>query len=234
MEVILLERIEKLGQMGDVVHVKAGYARNYLLPQKKALRANSSNQAIFEQQRTELEADNLQRRQEAESVGLKVEGIDITIIRQAGDSGQLYGSVSARDIANSIAEVGTKINRDQVILNRPIKALGGYETKIALHPEVSINITVNIARTEDEAKLQLETGAAFVSANDIGAVEASSAADATETALAMADDAEATAEAAEGLVEEEVVERLVDEATADQHPDDGASPNDEPEESKQE
>jgi len=233
MEVILLERIEKLGQMGDVVNVKAGYARNYLLPQKKAMRANSSNQEIFEQQRTELEADNLQRRQEAESVGLKIEGIDITIIRQAGDGGQLYGSVSARDIANSIAEVGTRINRDQVILNRPIKALGVYETKIALHPEVSINITVNIARTEDEAKLQLETGAAFVSANDVEAVEESSTADATESALAIADDAEATAEAAEGLVEEEVVERLVDKATADQHSSDGASPNDEPEESKQ-
>ncbi|MBI36175.1 MAG: 50S ribosomal protein L9 [Alphaproteobacteria bacterium] len=232
MEVILLERIEKLGQMGDVVNVKSGYARNYLLPQKKAMRANSNNQAIFEQQRAELEADNLQRREEAESVAQKVEGTDITIIRQAGDSGQLYGSVSARDIANSIAEVGTKINRNQVILNRPIKALGVYETKVALHPEVSINITVNIARTEDEAKQQLETGAAFVSADDIEAIEEAPAADATESALAIADDAEAVAEAAEGLVEEEVAERLVDEATADQTDSDEALPTDEPEESK--
>ena len=232
MEVILLERIEKLGQMGDVVNVKSGYARNYLLPQKKAMRANSNNQAIFEQQRAELEADNLQRREEAESVAQKVEGTDITIIRQAGDSGQLYGSVSARDIANSIAEVGTKINRNQVILNRPIKALGVYETKVALHPEVSINITVNIARTEDEAKQQLETGAAFVSSDDIEAIEEAPAADATESALAIADDAEAVAEAAEGLVEEEVAERLVDEATADQTDSDEALPTDEPEESK--
>ena len=232
MEVILLERIEKLGQMGDVVNVKSGYARNYLLPQKKAMRANSNNQAIFEQQRAELEADNLQRREEAESVAQKVEGTDITIIRQAGDSGQLYGSVSARDIANSIAEVGTKINRNQVILNRPIKALGVYETKVALHPEVSINITVNIARTEDEAKQQLETGAAFVSADDIEAIEEAPAADATESALAIADDAEAVAEAAEGLVAEEVAERLVDEATADQTDSDEALPTDEPEESK--
>ncbi len=232
MEVILLERIEKLGQMGDVVNVKSGYARNYLLPQKKAMRANSNNQAIFEQQRAELEADNLQRREEAESVAQKVEGTDITIIRQAGDSGQLYGSVSARDIANSIAEVGTKINRNQVILNRPIKALGVYETKVALHPEVSINITVNIARTEDEAKQQLETGTAFVSADDIEAIEEAPAADATESALAIADDAEAVAEAAEGLVEEEVAERLVDEATADQTDSDEALPTDEPEESK--
>ncbi len=128
--------------------------------------------------------------------------------------------------------MGTKINRNQVILNRPIKALGVYETKVALHPEVSINITVNIARTEDEAKQQLETGAAFVSADDIEAIEEAPAADATESALAIADDAEAVAEAAEGLVEEEVAERLVDEATADQTDSDEALPTDEPEESK--
>ncbi len=209
MEVILLERIEKLGQMGDVVTVKAGYARNFLLPQKKAMRATSSNQAVFEQQRTQLEADNLQRRQEAESVAGKIDGIDVTIIRQAGDSGQLYGSVSARDIADSVTEAGVTVGRSQIVLNRPIKALGIYETRVALHPEVSVNVTVNIARTDDEAKLQLEQGGAVTSADEMEAAEAA------EAALAIADDAEAEVAAAEGLVEEEVAERLAEEAAED-------------------
>ncbi len=206
MEVILLERIEKLGQMGDVVTVKAGYARNFLLPQKKAMRATSSNQAVFEQQRTQLEADNLERRQEAESVAGKIDGIDVTIIRQAGDSGQLYGSVSARDIAGSVTEAGVTVSRGQIVLNRPIKALGIYQTRVALHPEVSVNVTVNVARTDEEAKLQLERGGAITSADEMEAAEAA------ETALAIADDAEAEATAAEGLVEEEVAERLASDA----------------------
>lgn len=206
MEVILLERIEKLGQMGDVVTVKAGYARNFLLPQKKAMRATSSNQAVFEQQRTQLEADNLERRQEAESVAGKIDGIDVTIIRQAGDSGQLYGSVSARDIAGSVTEAGVTVSRGQIVLNRPIKALGIYQTRVALHPEVSVNVTVNVARTDEEAKLQLERGGAITSADEMEATEAA------ETALAIADDAEAEAAAAEGLVEEEVAERLTSDA----------------------
>ena len=209
MEVILLERIEKLGQMGDIVTVKAGYARNFLLPQKKAMRATGSNKAVFEQQRTHLEADNLVRRQEAESVAGKVEGIDVTIIRQAGDSGQLYGSVSARDIANSVTETGVTVNRSQIVLNRPIKALGIYETRVVLHPEVSVNVTVNIARTADEAKLQLERGGAILSADELEAAEAVAAA---EAALAIADDTEAEAAAAEGLVEEDVAERLASDA----------------------
>jgi large subunit ribosomal protein L9 len=206
MEVILLERIEKLGQMGDVVTVKAGYARNFLLPQKKAMRATSSNQAVFEQQRTQLEADNLERRQEAESVAGKIDGIDVTIIRQAGDSGQLYGSVSARDIAGSVTEAGVTVSRGQIVLNRPIKALGIYQTRVALHPEVSVNVTVNVARTDEEAKLQLERGGAITSADEMEAAEAA------ETALAIADDAEAEATAAEGLVEEEVADRLASDA----------------------
>lgn len=206
MEVILLERIEKLGQMGDVVTVKAGYARNFLLPQKKAMRATSSNQAVFEQQRTQLEADNLERRQEAESVAGKIDGIDVTIIRQAGDSGQLYGSVSARDIASSVTEAGVTVSRGQIVLNRPIKALGIYQTRVALHPEVSVNVTVNVARTDEEAKLQLERGGAITSADEMEAAEAA------ETALTIADDAEAEAAAAEGLVEEEVAERLASDA----------------------
>ncbi len=205
MEVILLERIEKLGQMGDVVTVKAGYARNFLLPKNKAMRATNSNKAVFEQQRAQLEADNLKRRQEAESVAGKIDGIDVTIIRQAGDSGQLYGSVSARDIADAVTEAGVTVNRSQIVLNRPIKALGIYETRVALHPEVSVNITVNIARTEDEAKLQLERGGAITGTDELEAADAIAAADA---ALAIADDAQAEVEAAEGLVEEDVAERL--------------------------
>ena len=208
MQVILLERIEKLGQMGDVVNVKAGYARNFLLPKKKAMRATNSNQAIFEQQRTQLEADNLKRRQEAESVSVKIDGISVTIIRQAGDSGQLYGSVSARDISESVTEAGATVNRNQILLNKPIKALGVYETRVALHPEVSVNITVNIARTEEEAKLQLEAGSALINTDQLEENEGDTA---TEVALAIADDAEAEVAAAEGLVEEEVSDNLASE-----------------------
>ncbi|NNE86360.1 MAG: 50S ribosomal protein L9 [Alphaproteobacteria bacterium] len=226
MEVILLERIEKLGQMGEIVTVKTGYARNFLLPQKKAMRATSSNKAVFETQRSQLEAENLKRRQEAESVAGKVDGVDVTIIRQAGDSGQLYGSVSARDIADAVTESGVTVNRTQIVLNRPIKALGIYETRVALHPEVSVNVTVNIARTEEEAKLQLERGGAITAADEM---EAEAAADA---ALAIADDAEAEVAAAEGLVEEDVVERLASDAsgedeaadTAGEEPAQAASP----------
>lgn len=209
MEVILLERIEKLGQMGEIVTVKAGYARNFLLPQRKAMRATGSNKAVFEQQRTHLEADNLVRRQEAESVAGKVDGIDVTIIRQAGDSGQLYGSVSGRDIASSVTESGVTVGRSQIVLDRPIKALGIYETRVVLHPEVSVNVTVNIARTEEEAKLQLKQGGAILSAEDMEAADAAAAA---EAALAIADDTQAEAEAVEGLVEEEVAERLASDA----------------------
>jgi large subunit ribosomal protein L9 len=157
----------------------------------------------------------LQRREEATSVAGKVEGIDVTIIRQAGDSGQLYGSVSARDIAASVTESGVTVGRDQIVLNRPIKALGIYETRVALHPEVSVTITVNIARTDEEAKLQLERGGAFTNIDEMEAADAAAAAEAAEAALAIADDATAEAAAAEGLVEEVVVERLADEAGAD-------------------
>ncbi len=209
MEVILLERIEKLGQMGEIVTVKAGYARNFLLPQKKAMRATGSNKAIFEQQRVHLEADNLVRRKEAESVAGKVDGLDVTIIRQAGDSGQLYGSVSGRDIAAAVTESGVTVIRSQIVLDRPIKALGIYETRVVLHPEVSVNVTVNIARTEEEAKLQLQRGGAILSDDEMEAAEAVAAA---EAALAIADDTQAEAEAVEGLVEEEVAERLASDA----------------------
>jgi len=154
MQVILMERIEKLGQMGEVVTVKPGYARNYLLPQGKARRATKENFALFEQQRTQLEAENLERREEAEKVGAKIDGLKVTLIRQAGESGQLYGSVNARNLAESVTEAGFTIRHDQVSRDHAIKTLGLHPVKIRLHPEVSATITANVARSEAEAEAQ--------------------------------------------------------------------------------
>jgi large subunit ribosomal protein L9 len=154
MEVILLERIEKLGQMGDVVNVKPGYARNYLLPRKKALRASEASRAVFQEQRAQLEAENLKNRQEAEGIASEVNGRTIIIVRQASDSDQLYGSVTTRDIANGITESGVTIDRRQVILPNPIKTVGMHSVRIDLHPEVTTEIVANIARSEEEAEMQ--------------------------------------------------------------------------------
>jgi large subunit ribosomal protein L9 len=154
MEVILLERVEKLGQMGDVVRVKDGYARNYLLPKAKALRATKANLARFETERVQLEARNLELKKEAAAVGQKLDGKSFIIIRQAGDTGQLYGSVSTRDIADQVVAGGTTIVRGQVILDRPIKSLGLHPIRVNLHPEVAVTITINVARTADEAERQ--------------------------------------------------------------------------------
>lgn len=154
MEVILLERIEKLGQMGDVVNVKPGYARNYLLPRKKALRASESSRAVFEQQRAQLEAENLKNREEAERIAKDVDGRTIIIVRQASDSDQLYGSVTTRDIATGITESGVTIDRRQVVLPNPIKTVGMHPVRIDLHPEVTSEIIANIARSEEEAEMQ--------------------------------------------------------------------------------
>jgi large subunit ribosomal protein L9 len=159
MQIILLERIEKLGQMGDVVNVKSGYARNYLLPQKKALRATDDNIAVFEAKRTHLEADNLQRRSDAESIASKMDDAAITVIRSAGDSGQLYGSVASRDIASGLTEAGYTVNRNQVQIERPIKEIGIHDIRIVLHPEVSITAHVNVARSDEEADAQAERAA---------------------------------------------------------------------------
>jgi large subunit ribosomal protein L9 len=153
-ELILLERVEKLGQMGQLVNVKPGFARNYLLPQKKALRATKENLAYFESQRAQLEANNLQRRAEATEVGGKVEGVTVVIVRQAGESGQLYGSVSARDIAEAVTEAGFTIEKRQVVLDRPIKNLGLHPIKVVLHPEVSVTVTANVAQSAEEAEMQ--------------------------------------------------------------------------------
>lgn len=154
MQVILLERIARLGQMGDVVTVKDGYARNFLLPQGKALRATDENQAHFETQRAQLETRNLELKSEAEAVGEKLAGQTFIAIRQAGDTGQLYGSVSSRDIAELATTGGFSVDRRQVVLTQPIKALGVHPVVIALHPEVGISINVNVARSDDEAQRQ--------------------------------------------------------------------------------
>jgi large subunit ribosomal protein L9 len=160
MEVILLERIEKLGQMGEVVSVKPGFARNYLLPQKKALRANKANLAYFDQQRVQLEANNLHRRDEAKAVAGKMEGLGVVIVRQAGESGQLYGSVSARDIADAIKAGGYTVERSQVNLDNPIKTLGRYAVKVSLHPEVQVIVAVSVARSLEEAERAAAAAAA--------------------------------------------------------------------------
>ena len=160
MDVILLERVEKLGQMGDVVSVKPGYARNYLLPRRKALRATKHNLEFFEGRRSQLEADNLQRKSEAESVAKKVDGLTVPVIRAAGESGQLYGSVTARDIAEAIIAAGVTVTRQQVMLDRALKTLGLEEIKVVLHPEVSASVVVNIARSQDEAEQQAHLGRA--------------------------------------------------------------------------
>jgi large subunit ribosomal protein L9 len=154
MNVILLERVPKLGQMGDVVKVKPGFARNFLLPQKKALRATKENLARFETNRTQLEARNLELKKEAEAVAAKLDGQSFVAIRQAGDTGQLYGSVTTRDLVEIVTAGGFSIDRRQVVLDKPIKTLGLHATRIALHPEVIVAVTLNVARTEDEAQRQ--------------------------------------------------------------------------------
>ncbi|MEH6525244.1 MAG: 50S ribosomal protein L9 [Sneathiella sp.] len=154
MEVVLLERVERLGQMGDVVTVKNGYARNFLLPQNKALRANKDNLAIFETQRAQLEADNLQQSQEASKVGEKLDGETVILIRAASESQQLYGSVSTQDIAKAVTSAGFTVDRKQIVMNKVLKTLGLHDIKVRLHPEVNVTVVVNIARSAEEAKIQ--------------------------------------------------------------------------------
>ena len=153
-ELILMQRVEKLGQMGDVVRVKPGYARNYLLPQKMATRANKANREQFEQQRVQLEAQNLRRREEAERLAERIGQMSVVIIRQASDAGSLYGSVSVRDIAEACIASGLTVTRQQVVLDHPIKSLGLATVRVVLHPEVSITVTANVARSPEEAEKQ--------------------------------------------------------------------------------
>ncbi len=198
MEVILMERIEKLGQMGDVVSVKPGFARNYLLPQKKALRATKDNLARFERERTQLEAENLKRREEAERVAKDLDGLTVTVIRQAGESGQLYGSVNSRDVSEAVTAAGVTVARRQIDLGAVIKTLGLHKVRVQLHPEVVVNVTANVARSEEEAKAQLESGR-VVTAEDMRQAEEAAEAEieAVVEAVEQEEAVEAAAEAAE-------------------------------------
>lgn len=185
MEVILLERVAKLGQMGETVNVRPGYARNFLLARGKALRATKANKEHFEAQRAQLEARNLERRKEAEAVGEKLDGQSFVIIRQAGETGVLYGSVSTRDLAEIMSQGGFSVDRNQIVLNAPIKTLGLHNVPVSLHPEVEVQVTINVARSPEEAERQargesvttreetnlddlgLEVGAALAEAGDV-------------------------------------------------------------------
>ncbi|MCQ2914341.1 MAG: 50S ribosomal protein L9 [Alphaproteobacteria bacterium] len=152
MEVILLERIERLGQMGDVVKVKPGYARNYLLPQSKALRSTKENMAIFESRKVQLEAQNLKRKEEAENVAKKMNGLKLVIIRQAAETGQLYGSVTGRDVRDAIRDAGFSVERRQVMLDQPFKEVGDYKVRVVLHPDVDQTVAITVARSVEEAE----------------------------------------------------------------------------------
>ncbi len=154
MEVILLERVAKLGQMGETVKVRSGYARNFLLPRGKALRATEGNKKHFETQRAQLEANNLERRKDAEAVGEKLNGQSFIILRQSGETGVLYGSVSTRDLAEIMTQNGFTVDRNQIVLNQPIKTIGLHTVPVALHPEVEVQVTINVARSPEEAERQ--------------------------------------------------------------------------------
>ena len=201
MQVIILERIEKLGQIGDVVTVKPGFARNFLLPRGKALRATNANKKVFESQRAQLEADNLKRCDEAKAVSEKMDGLTINLIRQAGEAGQLFGSVNARDIAASVTAEGFTILRGQVGLAHPVKNLGLFEVNVQLHSEVSTSITVNVARSEEEAKIQAETGHAMMSTDQEEAAVAAAELEAVFEEGAAEAAAEELAEGAEEATE---------------------------------
>lgn len=199
MQIILLERVEKLGQMGDLVNVKPGYARNYLLPQGKALRANKSNLERFESEKAQREADNLSRRGEAEAEATRMSGLAVSMVRAASEMGQLFGSVTSRDIAEGVTEAGFTIQRGQVIMNKSIKTLGLHDIRVTLHPEVSITVVVNVARSLDEAETQLKTGIAVTGgvqdiddepdaiAKAVAAVEEVEAAEATASKVNVAE-----------------------------------------------
>src|SRR3954471_15396408 len=199
MEVILLERVEKLGAIGDVVRVKDGFARNYLLPNKKALRANEANRKVFEANRARIEEDNADRRSDAEQASEGVDGKTVKLIRQASNTGQLYGSVSARDIVDALEGVGAKVTKSQVVLDRPIKAIGVHDVKVALHPEVAVTVKVNVARSPEEADLQaqgvdvlqemFEEDAAPLAAEQLGTADETTEAPAADEAEASADEA---------------------------------------------
>jgi large subunit ribosomal protein L9 len=222
MDVILLERVEKLGQMGDVVSVKPGFARNFLLPRNKALRANKQNKEVFDQQRQQLEADNLARKGEAEKVGEKLDGMRISMIRSAGESGQLYGSVTSRDISEGVTAGGVTITRNQVVMDHPIKMLGLHDMRVSLHPEVSVTVMVNVARSEEEAKRQAELGRAITAQEEDRAEQAVIAAEAAAAAAVAAKAEEMLEHAPEEDLVESVVAEVTGEAEAEATPESAA------------
>lgn len=229
-QVILLERIEKLGQMGDVVAVKPGFARNFLLPQGKAVRASDAALKEFEAKRAQLEAENLEKKQEAERVASDLEGLQVILIRAASETGQLYGSVNARDIANAVTEAGVTISRTQVLMEKPVKTLGVFDFRVKLHPEVIVTIQINVAQSQEEAVAQAERvargEAAVVTEAEQAAREMAEEAEAQAAAIAQAAADMASGENAEALKEaaeeakaeaEEIVEE-VREAAGDELP----------------
>ena len=221
MQLILLERVENLGQMGDVVTVKPGFGRNYLLPQKRALRATKENIDRFQTQRAQLETTNLERRGEAEQVAEKINGQMATVLRSAGESGQLYGSVNARDIASAAQEAGFTIERRQVIMQRPVKVLGLHPIRIRLHPEVDATLTVNVARTADEAERQKVLGHAIVG-EGAEAEDQQTAADATELfeeRTATLEELQIASEADSDVDDEEAPAEASEEAAAEDNGD---------------
>lgn len=223
MQIVLLERIAKLGQMGDVVTVKDGYARNFLLPQGKALRANKSNLERFETERAQLEARNLERREEAEAVSVKLDGQNFVVIRQSGDSGQLYGSVTPRDISELLSAGGFDVSRNQVAIEQPIKNLGLHTVSITLHPEVACSVIVNVARTDDEAKRQeagedvtVEPGLEEEATLQVEEVfEEGVSVDVADEAVELAEEAEAEAEVADVVEAEAPAETEEEDAKQD-------------------
>lgn len=218
MQVILLERIENLGQMGDTVSVKPGYARNFLLPQKKALRATKENQSLFESRRAQLETENLEKRSEAEDVAKRLTGVSVVLIRQAGDNGQLYGSVNARDLSQALADEGISVHRNQISLDKAIKLLGLHPVSVRLHPEVTVNITANVARSEAEAESQAATGH-MVSADEQREAE-EEVIEAVIEAVEEAEQAEAEAEAEAEATAEDAAEDI--KAAAEDSPEDSS------------
>ena len=198
MQIILLERVEKLGQIGDVVNVKPGYARNFLLPQKKALRASKDNITLFESQRAEIEGRNLEQRKEAEAVAAKVDGKSVILIRQAGESGQLYGSVTARDLADALQAADFNVERNQIRMDSGIKGLGMHNVRVMLHPEVEVTILANVARSEDEAETQAKMGR-MVTAEE-----------AREVAMLSDREKEVLTLVAQGLTNKEIAAKLRD------------------------
>ncbi|MGC1470815.1 MAG: 50S ribosomal protein L9 [Sphingorhabdus sp.] len=208
MEIILLERVEKLGHIGDVVNVKDGYARNFLLPNKKALRANETNRKVFEANRAKIEADNANRRGDAEKHATNVEGKQIVLIRAASNTGQLYGSVSVKDIVDGLNAQDAKVLKAMIVLERPIKTLGVFDVKVVLHPEVAVTVTVNVARSDDEAELQKD------GVNVIDQMFEDEQADIAAQAIEMAEAREAAADEADEADAARIEKLKADQAAA--------------------